>query len=318
MSILVTGVNGQDGRIIHNHYKATGEKVFGIARNQLMYPDDDGFRIEPLDISDHVSFSEFLSYAKPKRIFHLAASHANSLDMQLHGQKAELEMYSVHVEASKIILEWQRENHTIESKLVVALSSQMFSSNQDKTWIDESTPLSPSTKYGQTKSQAYELVREYRAKYKVHASGAILFNHSSRFSKPNFVLVEIANQIVEVLLGKTSVIVLRNFDVELDISHADDICKAMIEMLNLEAPEDFVLASGTTTNLKNLTLDCLRHYNVCKKIELISTHPIQTSQKVLIGNPKKATLRMDWVPTTDVLGILVSITESLLQSSSNA
>ena len=317
MSILITGMNGQDGRIIFENYKVIGEKVFGIARDQVSYPDGETYQVESINIGDSASFKEFLDFAKPSSIFHLAASHANSTDMQIHGEKAELEMFSVHTEATKIILDWQRQNLSKKTKLVVALSSQMFTADEDLTWVDESTPLSPSTKYGQTKSQAYELIREYRAKYAVYATGAILFNHSSRFSKPDFVLVEIAKQILEVLAGKSNKIILRNFDAKMDISDAENICKALVRMLNLEKPEDFVLASGVPTSLRNLTLDCLKWYKVKRHIELISTNPTQAPQKTLVGNPKKASAKMNWNPNHDPVALLVSIVEQLMKRASN-
>ncbi len=317
MSILITGMNGQDGRILSEYFKANGEKVFGIARDQVSYPHDKKHQVESVKIDSSASFNEFLDFAKPKSIFHLAASHANSTEMKIHGEKAQMEMFSVHVEATRIILDWQSQNLKLKTKLVVALSSQMYTANANLTWIDESTALSPSTKYGQTKSRAYELIREYRSKYGVYATGAILFNHSSRFSKPDFVLVEIARQIIEVLSGESNKIVLRNFDSEIDISDAESICKALVSMLSLEKPEDFVLASGTPTNLRNLTLDCLDWYKVTRKIELISTNSIRTAPKTLVGNSKKASAMLNWNPTHDPVTLLVSIVDNLVELALN-
>jgi GDPmannose 4,6-dehydratase len=237
--------------------------------------------------------------------------------MKIHGEKAQMEMFSVHVEATRIILDWQSRNLNLKTKLVVALSSQMFTANANLTWIDESTALSPSTKYGQTKSRAYELIREYRSKYGVYATGAILFNHSSRFSKPDFVLVEIARQIIEVRSGESNRIVLRNFDSEMDISDAESICMALVRMLSLEKPEDFVLASGTPTNLRKLTLDCLEWYRVTRKIELISTNPIRTHPKTLVGNSKKASSMLNWNPTHDPVTLLISIVDNLVELALN-
>ncbi len=315
MSILITGINGQDGRIICDKYAAIGENVFGVGRNTILYPDGMTAQYKQVNITDPRFFKEFLDYARPSHIFHLAASHANSSGMQLHGETSELEMFSVHVGSTQTILDWQRENSRMGTKLVVALSSQMFTADKNLTWVDEHTALNPSSKYGETKAEALKLIRDYREKYNVYAAGAILFNHSSRFSKPGFVLIEIAKQIIEVLSGGSDRIFLRNFNVNIDISSAENICNALIRMVSLESPEDFVLASGQLTNLKQLTLDCLKYFKVSSKVELISTNPTLLSQKPLLGNTKKACVKLNWRPDQNSLAILVSIVENLKESS---
>ena len=317
MSILITGINGQDGRIISRHFKSVGEQVFGISRHNVSYPDSETMKEERIDIGDYGAFSNFLDFVNPTRIFHLAASHANSAQMQNHGEHFESEMYSLHVQATKNILEWQKCNPRNGSKLVVALSSQMFTADDFRTTINEDSPINPSSKYGMTKSQAFELIKQYRRNYGIYATGAILFNHSSPFSKQDFVLIEIAKQFIDVLSGDKNEIKIRNFEADLDISDAENICSALIGMLNLANPEDFVLSSGNLTNLKNLTRDCLARYNVVRRIELISTHPPQASRNNLIGNSQKATMKLNWEPSQDPVLILVKIIEALRGNTSN-
>ena len=311
MSILITGKNGQDGRIIFDKYVAISKNVYGVGRDEVSYPAGKTYQSKKINICDPRSFKEFLDYVRPSHIFHLAASHANSVGMEHHGENAESEMFALHVGVTQTILDWQRENSKIGTRLVVALSSQMFTPNEDPTWIDERTPLSPSSKYGETKAQAFKLVRNYREKYNVHASGAILFNHSSRFSKPDFVIIQIAKQIAAVLSGSADKIFLRNFNVDLDISSAENICNALIGMVSLESPEDFVLASGQPTNLKKLTLECLKYYKISSEVELVSTNPTQILQKTLLGNTKKAFAKLNWQPNQNSLALLVSIVENL-------
>ena len=317
MSILITGINGQDGRIISRHFKSVGEHVFGISRHNVSYPDSEIMKEERIDISDYEAFSNFLDCVNPTRIFHLAASHSNSIQMQNHGEHFESEMYSLHVQATKNILEWQKCNPRNGSKLVVALSSQMFTADECRTTINEDSPINPSSKYGMTKSQAFELITQYRQNYGIFSTGAILFNHSSPFSKQDFVLVEIAKQFIDVLSGDKNEIKLRNFDAELDVSDAENICSALIGMLDLAKPEDFVLSSGNLTNLRNLTIDCLARYNVVRKIDLISTHPPQGSRNNLIGNSQKASTKLNWKPTQDPVLLLVKIIEALRGNTAN-
>jgi GDPmannose 4,6-dehydratase len=317
MKVLLTGVNGQDGRIICDAYLAIGAKVYGIGRKEIFCSDGEIVQSETINICNPESFRKFLDYVKPNHIFHLAASHANSTGMKLHGVRSESEMFALHVGATQTILEWQRRNKRYKPKLLVALSSQMYTADGDLRWIDESTPLNPSTIYGETKAKAFELVKEYREMYNVYAVGAILFNHSSRYTKLDFVLANIATQVVAILDGTQDRIVLRDFDSKIDISSAEEICEALLRVVNLDSPQDFVLASGYPTDLRRLTLDCLEHYKISKRIELISTSPSQDLQRTLVGNVKKASTYLNWEPKQDPLAVLVSIVEEMKKSDSD-
>ena len=113
------------------------------------------------------------------------------------------------------------------------------------------------------------------------------------------------------LSGRADKILLRNFNVDLDISSAENICNALIGIVSLESPEDFVLASGQPTNLKKLTLECLKYYKISSEVELVSTNPTQILQKTLLGNTKKAFAKLNWQPNQNSLALLVSIVENL-------
>jgi GDPmannose 4,6-dehydratase len=317
VSILITGIHGQDGQIISNKYGSIGERVFGISRHDASHPKLANIQIEKIDIGDTAAFTHYLNELKPHKIFHLAASHANSTQMQLHGEKAEFEMNSVHVAATRNLLEWMKSNPDIETRLVVALSSQMYTAHEAMKYIDEQSPTNPSTKYGKTKSRAYELVKSYRQNYGVYASGAILFNHASRYSKKDFVLNALANQIFGVITEDSNQVELRDFEAKLDISAAENVCNAMVNILNLEEPEDFVLANGIESSLRDITTDCLEYYNVTRRIELISTNRNQDSKQTLVGNSQKAQNKLNWKPNQDPLEILVDLIEDLKKRAIN-
>ena len=307
MSILITGINGQDGRIICDKYAAIGENVFGVGRNEILYPDGKTDQYKQVSITDPRFFKEFLDYVRPSHIFHLAASHTNSTGMQLHGETAELEMFSVHVGATQIILDWQRENSRMGTKLVVALSSQMFTADKNLTWVNEHTPLNPSSRYGETKAEAFKLIRDYREKYNVYAAGALLFNHSSRFSKPDFVLIQIAKQIVAVLAGGSDRIFLRNFNVDIDISSAENICNALIRMVSLESPEDFVLASQKLVSVEEIIKHAFNHIGIENWQDYIIVDQKMLKSRAATENYgiiDKAKLLLNWEPNTSIFKVI--------------
>ena len=233
MRNVITGIDGQDGRILTSILEDMGEEVFGISRARTTATNGK-LGIHPkVDISNREQFNDFLDLIQPIRIFHLAASHANSAEMSSHGEKNNQEMIEVHVEATRHLLEWQRKNIALQTHSVIALSSQLYSSSSSVIEVNEESPIKPATRYGETKKMALELIRGYRENYSVISSGAILFNHSSIYSKPNFVLQNLAMQIAQAILGKINVIKLRDFNAILDVSDANDICNGLNKMARM-------------------------------------------------------------------------------------
>jgi GDP-D-mannose dehydratase len=309
MRNLITGIDGQDGRILSAILSQMGEEVFGVSRHATRMPKDFVAHSEKIDISDTRNFIEFLDFVRPQKIFHLAASHANSNEMQSHGERFEREMMATHVDATKNILKWQEKNSELESHSVIALSSQMYTPRMPVSIIDESEAINVSTKYGESKHLALKCMRAYRSNSGIKTSGAILFNHSSIFSKPDFVLQVLAQQIASVIAGDSRQIFLRDFDTSLDISDAFNICDGLIKMAGKLEGTEFILSSGIETSLRNLTQRCINYFEISESVELISTQAKKTKPNVLIGSPKKAIDFLDWKPTTDPIQLMINLVE---------
>jgi GDP-D-mannose dehydratase len=314
---LITGIEGQDGRILSAMLTQMGEEVFGVARNSIHKPGDFVNHSETIDVSDSHSFIEFLDFVKPIRIFHLAASHANSHEMQDHGEKYEREMMATHVVGTENILNWQKKNSKLESHSVIALSSQMYRPRMRISVIDESEEINPSTRYGESKYLALKCIREYRSNSDIKTSGAILFNHSSIFSKGDFVLQVLARQIASCVANNSRQIFLRDFDASFDISDAFNICDGLSKMARQHVGTEFILSSGIETSLRNLAQRCLSYFNVLDGIELISTLPSNAKAKVMVGSPKKAVELLDWKPTSDPLHLMVKLVKHHLEEKEN-
>ena len=309
MRNLITGVNGQDGRILSEMLIEKGEEVFGIARDTIIMPKKVLMTQRKVDISNRREFNLFLDQVQPSRIFHLAASHTNSVRMRSHGEDNRNEMFAIHAEATKHILEWQKRNLKLRCHSVIALSSQIFTPTLPITIIDERVEENPSTTYGETKQLALQYLQEYRDKFGVTTSGAILFNHSSIYSKQGFVLHVLARQIANAVEHNELTITLNNFDAILDISNAYDICDAMNRMSRMEASSDYILSSGVATSLRELTNSCLAHYSIAGRVILESKSEETSVRKVLIGNPRKAIEQLKWEPTTNPLNLMIGLVE---------
>ncbi len=306
---VITGVNGQDGRILRSILEGLGEEVFGISRTRTMATSDNYAIPARVDITDKDEFGHFLDLVKPKRIFHLAASHANSAEMFTHGQKNSNEMLEIHANATKYLLEWQASNLDLDTHSVIALSSQLFTPDSSLSVVNEDAPISPTTKYGESKKLALEFIFKYRENFGVNASGAILFNHSSIYSKPDFVLQYLAMQIAHVIEGRINVIKLRNFNAVLDISDANEICHGLNKMARMSKGSEYILSSGKATNLREMTTKCLAHYNLKGGTKLVSTQGEKLNQNALIGNPEKAKNLLKWEPSASELNLLIKLVD---------
>lgn len=313
MNILITGINGQDGRLLHERYKTSNHRIFGIHRNGILIPENMKFSNSSLDILSPKEIRLFLNFAMPSRIFHLAASHANSRNMSLHGKYSEQEMFETHVTTTKAILDWQLENSVIQPRLITALSSQMYSASEDVTHVSEKTAISPTSKYGETKAQAFNLIQRYRSLNNVYAAGAILFNHSSKFSKSDFVMYEIARQIAAIIRGSSGEIQLQDFDSLIDVSDATEFCEAFIRMIELDNAEDFVLSSGKLTSLRALTESCLEYFGLKSQVKLVSKSQALGNSKHLVGDITKAYELLNWKPILTAPEVLIRIVEHLCE-----
>ncbi len=295
--VLVIGATGQDGSILVSQYLRTGCEVFGVTRDAKKLKEvslrNRNFQAAvDVDLYSPKEAMQFLRATNPDIIFHLAAIHASSTNMARLGQESFDEMHMCHVEITRNILNWQREN--ISAKLVVALSSQMYSSNTESRNISENSMVFPSTKYGETKAEAFSLIKNYRQKYGVRAGGAILFNHTSTLSRKDFLFQVVAKQIVEIIAGNSNEVSLRNPEASLDICSAEEVCEGLILLSSLEMLDDFVFSSGKEQTIRKVIMDVFELCQIDSKPTIVATQNYSEVQKSLVGNPAKAKKLLGW------------------------
>ena len=291
MRVLITGVLGQDGSILEEKYRKSGHQVLGVVSpnsGDSMISDS----ILKSDLSNFSQLANLFNEFRPDRIFHLAAVHFSSTSSKNSERNLIKEMESCHIDITKNILEWQMQNPNAKS--LIGLSSQMFSSGEGDLVIDEDSALNPGNDYSRTKAESFRMLMDHRRIYGTKCYGAILFNHTSKRSKPEFLFPQLSMQIHNVLNEESSDILLENSDVSLDICSAEEICEGMMKLVELPNPTDMIFSSGSTSRIKDiiektmLLLGFQDYYNIVDKSEIKSARPL------VVGNPLRAQNLIGW------------------------
>jgi len=252
---FITGVAGQDGSYLAEYLLGMGYEVHGIIRRNSV-PENQQSRLENVrgdlhvsygDLLDQSSIEHLLDKVQPDEIYNIAAqSHVRiSYDIpQFTTQTNALGVLNV-LEA------YRRSCPT--AKFYQASSSEMFGSSVDADGFQrETTPMTPVSPYGCTKVFGYNIVRNYRNAYKLHASNGILFNHESPRRGSNFVTNKVVKSAVEIYLGQRKDLVLGNLDAYRDWGHSKDYVRAMHLILQQPQAGDWVVATGETRSVRDM------------------------------------------------------------------
>lgn len=307
MKYLVIGSSGQDGSYIVDQLIAKNQEVLAISRNSATHFDLNRGRISILPpnlVSAHESFS-FLSFFKPDVIFHFAAVHAPL--MVYEETFLQKEMWLCHVSITQNTLDWIKASG--RGRLVVALSSQMYSASKPADLVNESTTLNPSTYYGETKCEAFRLIVRYREKFGVESAGAILFNHTSNRSRKDFLFPTIAAEFKSALSGGKGSLTLKNPDALIDIGDASEYVSGVLKMADQQIMQDYVLSSGKLHIIREIIQKVSRFYNIEMNVAGISE--ISDAQNYLQGDPAKAQKNLGWKSIKEPDEILREIIESI-------
>ena len=253
---FITGINGQDGSYLAEYLLELGYEVYGIIRRnsvpenqQSRITDEirDKLHIHYGDLLDQGSLERLLSDIQPDEIYNLAAqSHVRI--------SYDIPQFTVQTNAIGVIniLEAYR-RACPNSRFYQASSSEMFGSSVDEDGFQrETTIMNPVSPYGCSKVFGYNIVRNYRNAYKLHASNGILFNHESPRRGSNFVTNKVVKTAVEIKLGLNDKLVLGNLDSYRDWGHSKDYVKAMHLIINNDTPDDFVVSTMVTHSVRDM------------------------------------------------------------------
>jgi GDPmannose 4,6-dehydratase len=299
---FITGINGQDGSYLSEYLLDLGYEVHGIIRRNSV-PENQQSRLTDEirnklhiyygDLLDQGSLERLMSDIQPDEIYNLAAqSHVRI--------SYDIPQFTVQTNAIGVIniLEAYRRSCP-NSRFYQASSSEMFGSSVDDDGFQrETTTMTPVSPYGCSKVFGYNIVRNYRKAYKLHASNGILFNHESPRRGSNFVTNKVVKTAVEIKLGLNHKLVLGNLDSYRDWGHSKDYVKAMHLIINNDAPDDFVVSTMVTHSVRDMV-----EY-VFEKLDLDYTKYISRDEKFirpeeldyLKGDSTKIRTQLGWEP----------------------
>ncbi|OGG01206.1 MAG: GDP-mannose 4,6-dehydratase [Candidatus Glassbacteria bacterium RIFCSPLOWO2_12_FULL_58_11] len=250
---LITGITGQDGSYLAEFLLEKGYKVHGIVRHvALEDPDHRMWRIRHIlgelelhsgSLESYPSLVKTIQSIKPDECYHLAAQSFVSYSFD-----DAFSTFNTNINGSHFMLAGIKEMAP-RCRFYFAGSSEMFGKVKQVPQ-NEDTPFYPRSPYGITKMVGYELTRNYREAYKLHASTGILFNHESPRRGFEFVSRKITQHAAKIKLGQAKEVRLGNLEAKRDWGHAREYVKAMWLMLQQDKPGDYVIATGKTHSVR--------------------------------------------------------------------
>jgi len=281
---IIVGYRGQDGSLLANNLAGRGYKVIGIGRGHVsgIHLDE-----ESLDIRDSNAVKALLERTGPAEIYYLAAYHSSSEKSGVAISATELFSRSqeVHVTGLLAFLA-AMEVVSPHSRLFYAASSLVFSGQQGPTQ-DESTPLEPVGMYGITKAQGMWLCREFR-KNNIFASCGILYNHESHLRPRSFLTSKIIQAAIKIANGGHEKVEVGNLSARVDWGYAPDYVEAFRAVLNLDAPDDFIFASGAAHSVEEFIAAVFGYFSLdWRDHVIVSPNLLFREQPVKQGNAAK-------------------------------
>ena len=346
---LITGVTGQDGAYLSEFLLKKGYIVHGIKRRASLFNTDridhlyqdphienQNFVLHYGDMTDSTNLIRIIQEVQPDEIYNLAAmSHVQvSFEMPEYTGNADGLGTLRLLEAVRIL------NLEKKVRIYQASTSELFGKVQE-TPQTEKTPFYPRSPYGVAKMYAYWITVNYREAYNMFACNGILFNHESPIRGETFVTRKITRAASKIALGLQDKIYLGNLDAKRDWGHAKDYVRMMWMVLQHDTPEDWVIATGKTTSVRDLVkmafkevgfelefkgkgrdekgyvkkcLDPKYQVEIGKEVVAIDPRYFRpTEVDLLIGDATKAKEKLGWVPKYDVQGLVKDMMQSDLK-----
>jgi GDPmannose 4,6-dehydratase len=259
---LLTGVTGQDGAYLAEYLIKKGYTVHGIKRRASLFNTD---RIDHLyqdpheedrnlilhygDLTDSMNLTRIIQEVQPDEIYNLAAmSHVKvSFDTPEYTANADGVGTLRILEAVRLL------GLTKKTRIYQASTSELYGLVQEVPQ-SEKTPFYPRSPYGVAKLYGYWITVNYREAYGLHASNGILFNHESPIRGETFVTRKITRALARIALGMQDTLFLGNLSSKRDWGHAKDYIRAMYLILQQDEPDDYVIATGITTTIRDFIL----------------------------------------------------------------
>lgn len=338
---LITGITGQDGSYLAELLLEKGYEVHGIKRRASLFNTD---RIDHLyqdphdphqklklhygDLTDSLNLTRIIQECQPDEIYNLGAMSHVKVSFETPEYVGNVDGLGTLriLEAVRLL------GLTQKTRIYQASTSELYGgmpeNKNEQGFYDENSPFYPRSPYGAAKIYGFWITKNYREAYDMFACNGILFNHESPRRGETFVTRKITRAVAKIALGLQDKMYLGNLDAKRDWGHAKDYVRMMWMILQAEVAEDWVIATGETTTVRDfvkmafaevgviltfegqgvderaVVLKCKNPaYQLEKGKEVLSIDPAYfrpTEVDLLIGNPSKAKEKLGWVPEFDL------------------
>ncbi|MBI3345540.1 MAG: GDP-mannose 4,6-dehydratase [Gammaproteobacteria bacterium] len=310
---LVTGVTGQDGAYLTKLLLDKGYEVYGVIARR---GSDTLWRLRELkveqqvrllnaDLIDLSSLIRAMERAEPQEVYNLGAQSFVSTSWEQPILTAQVTGVSV-----VNMLEAIRQTNP-EARFYQASTSEMFGLIQTEKQ-DEKTPFYPRSPYGVAKLYGHWMTINYRESFNIHASSGILFNHESPLRGIEFVTRKVTDAVARIKQGKQKELRLGNIDAKRDWGFAGDYVEAMWLMLQQEKPDDYVVATGRTTTVRDMCRIAFSHVGLNYEDHLVIDPEFFRPAEVdiLLGNPAKAKEKLGWEAKTSLEDLIAMMVDA--------
>lgn len=352
---LITGITGQDGAYLAEFLLKKGYQVHGLKRRSSLFNTDriDHLYLDPHidnrnfflhygDLTDSTNLIRIIQEVQPNEIYNLAAmSHVKvSFDTPEYTANAD-GLGTLRILEAIRILKMEK-----KVKFYQASTSELYGKVQEIPQ-SEKTPFYPRSPYAVAKMYSYWITVNYREAYNVFASNGILFNHESPIRGETFVTRKITRAVARIALGLQETVWLGNLSAKRDWGHAKDYVEAMYLILQHDTPDDFVVATGVTTSVRDFVkmafdeVGITVEFNgegeneigiaakVCKDkkykdltqnvkegqvvVKVDPRYFRPTEVEMLLGDPTKANTLLGWKPKFNINDLVVDMVKSDLK-----
>lgn len=343
---LITGVTGQDGAYLSELLLEKGYEVHGIKRRTSLFNTDRidhlyqdlhepnvYFKLHYGDLTDSTNIIRIIQEVQPDEIYNLGAMSHVKVSFDTPEYTANVDGLGTLriLEAVRIL------GLTQKTKIYQASTSELYGLVQEVPQ-SETTPFYPRSPYAVAKIYGYWITVNYREAYKMFAVNGILFNHESPLRGETFVTRKITRGAARIALGLQDKIYLGNLDARRDWGHAKDYVEAMWLMLQQEKPEDYVIATGITTTVRDFVrmtfaelgitlrftgegsnetatvVSCTNpEFQVALGSEVVAVDKMYfrpTEVELLIGDPTKSKTKLGWEPKYDLPALVKDMIEA--------
>ena len=298
---FITGISGQDGSYLSEYLLELGYEVHGIVRRHSM-AEEQNTRIQHIqdrltthygDLLDQGGLERLLDQIQPDEIYNIAAQSHVRISF-------DIPQFTVQTNALGVlnILEAYRRSCP-KAKFYQASSSEMFGlTTEDDGFQRETTAMNPVSPYGCSKVFGYNIVRNYRRAYGLHATNGILFNHESPRRGSNFVTNKVAKASARIKLGLQEHLELGNMDSYRDWGHSYDYVRAMHSMVQNDKPDDWVVSTMETHSVREMCELVFNHLKLNYKDYVIQNPKFMRPEELpyLKGDSTKIRTELGWKP----------------------